>query len=197
MFRHLLAASLALALFGCATPPAPSVHTTNPSSSTLQGDPTRPAQAQWLRTELYFALGQEDGKEKISEQRWRQFLELLAGSAAALEGRDLPRGERPQGTLRVPAPLALVARAEPDAHRGAVALGSRAGVRSLRGHGQPTSPAIGWHVQSQRTGWSSEPEWQLGHPRIQSPDASSTAGFTGLTSSKPTTTAPRRATTAR
>ncbi|QJP08780.1 DUF3574 domain-containing protein [Pseudomonas multiresinivorans] len=75
MLRHLLAASLALALFGCATPPAPSVHTTNPSTSTLQGDPTRPAQAQWLRTELYFALGQEDGKEKISEQRWRQFLD--------------------------------------------------------------------------------------------------------------------------
>lgn len=75
MLRHLLAASLALTLFGCATPPAPSVHTTDPATSTLQGDPTRPAQAQWLRTELYFALGQENGRETISEQRWRQFLD--------------------------------------------------------------------------------------------------------------------------
>ncbi|WP_275590610.1 hypothetical protein [Pseudomonas sp. DP-17] len=42
MLRHLFAASLALSLFGCA-PPAASVHTTNPNSSTLQGAPTRAA----------------------------------------------------------------------------------------------------------------------------------------------------------
>jgi hypothetical protein len=75
MFRRLVLASALVALSGCANTQLP-VHTTNPASSTLQGDPSRPAQAAWQRTELYFALGRlEGGKEVISESRWREFLD--------------------------------------------------------------------------------------------------------------------------
>ncbi|WP_275629380.1 DUF3574 domain-containing protein [Pseudomonas sp. 273] len=76
MYRPLLAVGLTLALFGCAGTPAPAVHTTNPSSSSLQGDSSRPDQAQWLRTELYFSLGPLTAdKGRIDEQRWRRFLD--------------------------------------------------------------------------------------------------------------------------
>ncbi|KAF1072271.1 MAG: hypothetical protein GAK45_00251 [Pseudomonas citronellolis] len=75
MFRPLLIAALSLGLLGCAQTPPASVHTTNPATSTLQGDAGRPAQAQWQRTELYFALGALDNPQRISEARWRQFLD--------------------------------------------------------------------------------------------------------------------------
>ncbi|AXI61261.1 DUF3574 domain-containing protein [Pseudomonas kribbensis] len=75
MQKSLLVAALFLAISGCATPP-PSVHTKDPASSTLQGDATRPAQAQWVRTELYFSVGSIDGKEGVvSPARWREFLD--------------------------------------------------------------------------------------------------------------------------
>ncbi|MFJ2709611.1 DUF3574 domain-containing protein [Pseudomonas sp. NPDC087346] len=76
MPQRLLLAALFVAIAGCASPPAASVHTTNPASSTLQGDATRPAQAQWIRTELYFSVGSVDGREgAVSPARWREFLD--------------------------------------------------------------------------------------------------------------------------
>ncbi|UWF51938.1 DUF3574 domain-containing protein [Pseudomonas sp. N3-W] len=76
MPRRLLLATLFLAVAGCASPPPASIHTKDPASSTLQGDATRPAQAQWLRTELYFSVGPLEGKEGvISPARWRTFLD--------------------------------------------------------------------------------------------------------------------------
>ncbi|MCU1774294.1 DUF3574 domain-containing protein [Pseudomonas sp. 13B_3.2_Bac1] len=76
MQRRLLLAALFVAVAGCASPPAVSVHTKDPTSSTLQGDATRPAQAQWIRTELYFSVGTVDGKEgAVSPARWREFLD--------------------------------------------------------------------------------------------------------------------------
>ncbi|KPN90281.1 DUF3574 domain-containing protein [Pseudomonas nunensis] len=76
MPQRLLLAALFLAVAGCASPTPVSVHTKDPASSTLQGDATRPAQAQWLRTELYFSVGPLEGKEGvISPARWREFLD--------------------------------------------------------------------------------------------------------------------------
>lgn len=76
MPRRLLMATLLLTLGGCASPPPASVHTFDPASSTLQGDASRPAQAQWIRTELYFSVGPLDGQEgAVSPARWREFLD--------------------------------------------------------------------------------------------------------------------------
>lgn len=76
MFRRLLLPTVFLVMAGCGATPVESVHTTNPTSSTLQGDSSRPAQAVWLRTELYFSTGSLDRKEgNISPQRWREFLD--------------------------------------------------------------------------------------------------------------------------
>ncbi|MBP4000267.1 MULTISPECIES: DUF3574 domain-containing protein [Pseudomonas fluorescens group] len=76
MPQRFLLAALFLAVAGCASPPPVSVHTKDPASSTLQGDATRPAQAQWVRTELYFSVGPLEGKEGVvSPARWREFLD--------------------------------------------------------------------------------------------------------------------------
>jgi len=76
MPQRLLLAALFLAVAGCASPPPVSVHTKDPASSTLQGDATRPAQAQWVRTELYFSVGPLEGQEGVvSPARWREFLD--------------------------------------------------------------------------------------------------------------------------
>ncbi|MCD5995746.1 DUF3574 domain-containing protein [Pseudomonas sp. CDFA 602] len=74
---YFLPLALVLALTGCALAPPAAVHTKDPASSTLQGDPSRPAQAQWLRTELYFSTGRIDGNQEgtISPARWREFLD--------------------------------------------------------------------------------------------------------------------------
>lgn len=73
-----LAASLALS--GCASLGAADA----PASTTasLQGDAARPAQAAgWVRSELYFGVGEETGPadrpqaEPISEATWRAFLD--------------------------------------------------------------------------------------------------------------------------
>ena len=76
MPQRFLLAALFLAVAGCASPPPVSVHTKDPASSTLQGDATRPAQAQWVRTELYFSVGPLEGQEGVvSPARWREFLD--------------------------------------------------------------------------------------------------------------------------
>ncbi len=42
----------------------------------LKGDPARPEAAHWLRSELYFALGQVDDPERtVPEMRWAAFLD--------------------------------------------------------------------------------------------------------------------------
>ncbi len=48
----------------------------------MQGDAARPANAtQWIRSELYFGVGSEDGnatrvqEQAVSEQQWRDFLD--------------------------------------------------------------------------------------------------------------------------
>jgi hypothetical protein len=76
MPKRLLLAALFIAVAGCASPPPASLHTHDPASSTLQGDASRPAQAQWIRTELYFSVGSIDGKDAaVSPARWREFLD--------------------------------------------------------------------------------------------------------------------------
>ena len=60
----------AFALAGCASVPA-----TAPTPA-MAGDPARPSQATaWIRSELYFAVGNEDGSDDIDEARWRDFLD--------------------------------------------------------------------------------------------------------------------------
>lgn len=66
---------------GCASQ-APVASTPAAISSTLQGDAARPASAQgWVRSELYFGVGEESGPadraqaEPISEAQWRAFLD--------------------------------------------------------------------------------------------------------------------------
>jgi hypothetical protein len=79
LLRPLLLASL-LALSACATTPGtPSAASTTAS---MQGDALRPsAAAGWVRSELYFGVGQESGPadrpqaEPISEAKWRAFLD--------------------------------------------------------------------------------------------------------------------------
>lgn len=62
---------LALLLAGCATAPAPRAVT-----ASLEGDAARPAQSSaWIRSELYFGVGGEDGSDVIDEVRWRAFLD--------------------------------------------------------------------------------------------------------------------------
>ncbi|HEY0660330.1 MAG TPA: DUF3574 domain-containing protein [Lysobacter sp.] len=47
-----------------------------PPSAAMQGDAARPAQAQdWVRSELYFGVGNEDGTDAVSEAQWRAFLD--------------------------------------------------------------------------------------------------------------------------
>ena len=61
-----LAATVWLA--GCAT----GAQTT----AAMPGDPARPAQSSgWVRSELYFAVGNEDGSGLIDEAQWRRFLD--------------------------------------------------------------------------------------------------------------------------
>ena len=65
--RIALSASL-LSLVACASVPS--------SSAAMQGDAARPAQAQdWVRSELYFGVGNEDGTDAVGEAQWRAFLD--------------------------------------------------------------------------------------------------------------------------
>ena len=55
-------------LGGCASAPV--------SVPTMSGDAARPAQVSgWIRSELYFAVGNEDGSDNIDEASWREFLD--------------------------------------------------------------------------------------------------------------------------
>ncbi len=76
----LIAVLLALSACASVAPSAPAAPST--ASATLQGDAARPAQASgWVRSELYFGVGEESGPadrpqaEPISEARWRAFLD--------------------------------------------------------------------------------------------------------------------------
>ena len=80
LLRGILVAALAM-LGACATT-TPASSTASPVSATLQGDAARPAQAQgWVRSELYFGVGEESGPadrpqaEPITEAQWRAFLD--------------------------------------------------------------------------------------------------------------------------
>jgi len=87
MKSHALLFALVLAASGCATaapaakpvPPAPATAT---ATATLQGDAARPdAAAGWVRSELYFGVGEESGASErkqtdaITEAQWRAFLD--------------------------------------------------------------------------------------------------------------------------
>jgi len=67
--RLAFAAVLVVCLMGgCAS--------TAPATASMQGDAARPAQSSgWIRSELYFAVGNEDGTGVIDEARWRSFLD--------------------------------------------------------------------------------------------------------------------------
>jgi hypothetical protein len=71
-----------LATLGACVTHAPAGSSPTAVSATLQGDAARPAQAQgWVRSELYFGVGEESGPadrpqaEPISEAQWRAFLD--------------------------------------------------------------------------------------------------------------------------
>ncbi|MFC3551583.1 DUF3574 domain-containing protein [Lysobacter cavernae] len=60
----------ATGMTGCATAPA------NVPGAAMHGDAARPAQgAGWVRSELYFAVGNEDGSDTVDEAQWRAFLD--------------------------------------------------------------------------------------------------------------------------
>ena len=68
-------------LGACATH-APATSAPTAVSASLEGDAARPAAAQgWVRSELYFGVGEESGpadrpqSEPISEAQWRAFLD--------------------------------------------------------------------------------------------------------------------------
>ncbi|GAA5071156.1 DUF3574 domain-containing protein [Lysobacter panacisoli] len=67
--RHcMFAVTVAVLLAGCASGAL--------VASSMQGDPARPAQSNaWARSELYFAVGNEDGSDTIDDARWRAFLD--------------------------------------------------------------------------------------------------------------------------
>ena len=45
-------------------------------TAALKGDPARPEATHWLRSELYFAIGQVDDPEQtVSEMKWQEFLD--------------------------------------------------------------------------------------------------------------------------
>ncbi len=76
MLPRVLLPGLLMLLVGCSASPVLPVHTTDPGTSTLQGDSSRPPQATWLRTELYFSLGLLDSeKDQANVARWREFLD--------------------------------------------------------------------------------------------------------------------------
>lgn len=65
--RIVLSASL-LSLVACTTAPTP--------PAAMRGDAARPAQAQdWVRSELYFGVGNEDGTDAVSDAQWQAFLD--------------------------------------------------------------------------------------------------------------------------
>lgn len=71
-----------LATLGACATGAPATSVPAAVSATLQGDAARPALAQgWVRSELYFGVGEESGPtdrpqaEHISEAQWRAFLD--------------------------------------------------------------------------------------------------------------------------
>lgn len=80
MLRAVFVAAV-LALAGCVSQ-TPRVAAPVAVSATLQGDAARPAAASgWVRSELYFGVGEENGAgdrpqtETIGESQWRAFLD--------------------------------------------------------------------------------------------------------------------------
>lgn len=78
--RAVMVATLLVA-GGCATHPRPAPAEAS-VSAVLQGDAARPASASgWVRSELYFGVGEESGPagraqaEPISEAQWRAFVD--------------------------------------------------------------------------------------------------------------------------
>ena len=81
MKRLSLVFAVLLATSGCASLPA-SGPGTSATTATMQGDAARPAQAAgWVRSELYFGVGEERGAgereqaDTISDVQWRAFLD--------------------------------------------------------------------------------------------------------------------------
>jgi len=71
-----------MATMGACVTHAPAGSAPSAVSATLQGDAARPSLAQgWVRSELYFGVGEESGPtdrpqaEPISEAQWRAFLD--------------------------------------------------------------------------------------------------------------------------
>ena len=81
MYLRVFLIDLKLVTAGCATR-APVAAAPAAVSASLQGDAARPAAAQgWVRSELYFGVGEETGPadrpqaESISEAQWHAFLD--------------------------------------------------------------------------------------------------------------------------
>ncbi len=67
---HVAMVAAALWLPGCAG------LVSKDATAAMQGDAARPAQAAgWVRSELYFAVGNEDGSDTVDEAGWRDFLD--------------------------------------------------------------------------------------------------------------------------
>ncbi len=84
MKSYALLFAVILAASGCATAAGPASTANAPAAvtATLQGDSARPdAAAGWVRSELYFGVGEESGASErkqtdaITDAQWRDFLD--------------------------------------------------------------------------------------------------------------------------
>ena len=94
--------ALLLALTACAGAPHATPHAG--TTAALLGDAARPAQAGgWVRSELYFGTGGEDGDGAIDASRWRAFLdaEVTPRFPDGLTVLDAYGQWRPQGSAQV------------------------------------------------------------------------------------------------
>lgn len=109
-FAAPLAALLVLAVAGCASTAAPVPALPTPAAraaeARLAGDPGRPSEARWVRTELYFGLGPDDGMG-AEAAGWPRFLAEVVSprfpdglTVIAADGQWLARGEREPRRLR-------------------------------------------------------------------------------------------------
>lgn len=115
-----MAMLLAMALLagGCAG----MASATRPAAA-MQGDGDRPAQASgWARSELYFAVGNEDGSDTVGQARWRDFLDRevtprFPGGLTVLDGYGQWRFERDGRLVRQRCKVLVVLHPDDAGHR--------------------------------------------------------------------------------
>ncbi|MDR0183515.1 DUF3574 domain-containing protein [Lysobacter arvi] len=107
---------LASTMAGCAS--------TAPTDASMHGDAARPAQSsRWIRSELYFAVGNEDGTGVIDDARWRAFLDAevtprFPDGLTVLDGYGQWRFQRDGRLVRQQAKVLVVLHEDGAAPRG-------------------------------------------------------------------------------